>query len=151
MMYWMYSWWIVTLSWKQNNNHLLQIIAYHVDLTTLADGTYELIPEPDEGICEAQVHITKDLSEALNPGLEDTDITDPSLTSEGKPRCITQYFKLCTYTVIYLSCALSSRNCYETLVAWNLGTYVMFPSPYRVDALLIGPAEVEWFPVTRAI
>jgi hypothetical protein len=96
---------------------LLQIIAYHVDLTTLADGTYELILEPDEGISEAQVNVAKDLSEALNQSSEDTDITDPSLTSEGKPRCITQYFKLCTYIVIYLSCALSARICYETLVA----------------------------------
>jgi hypothetical protein len=68
---------------------LLQIIAYHVDLTTLADGTYELILELDEGIFEAQVNITEDLSEAPNQGSEDTDITDPSLTSEGKPRCIT--------------------------------------------------------------
>jgi hypothetical protein len=84
---------------------------------TLADGTYELIPEPDEGISEAPVIVTKDLSEAPNQVSEDTDLTDPSLTSEGKPRCITQYFKLCTYIVIYLSCALSSRNCYETLVA----------------------------------
>jgi hypothetical protein len=64
---------------------LLQIIAYHVVLTTLADSIYELIPEPDEGIFEAQVNITKGLSEALNLGSEDTDITDPSLTSEGKP------------------------------------------------------------------
>jgi hypothetical protein len=64
---------------------LLQIIAYHVDLTTLADGTYELIPEPGEGISEAQVNVAKGLSKALNPGLEDTNITDPSLTSEGKP------------------------------------------------------------------
>jgi hypothetical protein len=96
---------------------LLQIIAYHVDLTTLADGTYELIPEPDEGIFEAQVNVTEDLSEALNQGSEDTDITDPSLTSKGKPRYITQYFKLCTYIVIYLYCALSSRSCYKTLVA----------------------------------
>jgi hypothetical protein len=96
---------------------LLQIIAYHVDLTTLADGTYELIPELDEGIFEAQVNITKGLSKALNPGSEDTEIPDPCLTSEGKPWCITQYFRLCTYIVIYLSCALSARSCYETLVA----------------------------------
>jgi hypothetical protein len=96
---------------------LLQIIAYHVDLTTLAYDTYELIPKPDDGISEAQVNITKGLSEAPNLGSEDTDILDPSLTSEGKPRCITQYFKLCTYIVIYLSCALSARSCYETLVA----------------------------------
>jgi hypothetical protein len=68
---------------------LLQIIACHVDLTTLADSTYELIPEPDKGIFEAQVNIIEDLSEAPNQGSEDTDITDPSLTSEGKPRCIT--------------------------------------------------------------
>jgi hypothetical protein len=68
---------------------LLQIIAYHVDLTTLADGTYELIPEPDEGISEAQVNVAEDLSEAPNQGSEDTDITDSDLTSEGKPWCIT--------------------------------------------------------------
>jgi hypothetical protein len=58
-------------------------------LTILADSTYELIPEPDEGISEAQVKVTVDLSEALNQGLKDTDIIDPSFTSEGKPRCIT--------------------------------------------------------------
>jgi hypothetical protein len=45
---------------------------------TLADGTYELIPEPDEGISEAQVNITKDLSEAPNQGSEDTDLTNLS-------------------------------------------------------------------------
>jgi hypothetical protein len=48
---------------------LLQIIAYHADLTTLTDDTYELILEPDEGISEAQVNVTKDLSEALNLGI----------------------------------------------------------------------------------
>jgi hypothetical protein len=55
----------------------------------LADGTYELIPEPDEGISEAQVNVAEDLFKAPNQGSEDTDITDPSLTSEGKHRCIT--------------------------------------------------------------
>jgi hypothetical protein len=38
---------------------------------TLTNGTYELIPEPDEGISEAQVNITKDLSEAPNQGSEE--------------------------------------------------------------------------------
>jgi hypothetical protein len=75
---------IITICFKS-----LHIIAYHVDLTTLADGTYELIPKPDEGISEAQVNVTKGISEAPNPGSEDTNIPDPSLTSEGKPRCIT--------------------------------------------------------------
>jgi hypothetical protein len=55
---------------------------------TLANGTYELILEPAEDISEAQVHVTKGLSEAPNQGSKDTDITDPSLTSKGKPRCI---------------------------------------------------------------
>jgi hypothetical protein len=44
-----------------------QIFKYHVDLTTLADGTYKLIPEPDEGISEAQVNVTKGLFEAPKP------------------------------------------------------------------------------------
>jgi hypothetical protein len=95
---------------KTKYNHLLQIIAYHVDLTTLANDTYKLIPEPDEGISEAQVNVAKGFSKALNPGSEDTDITDPSLTSEGKPRCITYYVKLCTYIVIHLSCACDSSS-----------------------------------------
>jgi hypothetical protein len=34
---------------------------------------------------KAQVNVAKGLSEAPNPGSEDTDITDPSLTNEGKP------------------------------------------------------------------
>jgi hypothetical protein len=54
-------------------------------LTTLADGTYELIPEPDEGISEAQVNIAEDLSKALNQGSEDTDITDPSSPVKASP------------------------------------------------------------------
>jgi hypothetical protein len=65
---------------------LLQITAYHVDSTTLADGTYKLILEPDEGISEAQVNITEDLSEALNQSLEFINIPDSNLTQEGKPQ-----------------------------------------------------------------
>jgi hypothetical protein len=70
---------------KSERDELNVFVAYHVDLTTLADGTYELIPKPDEGISEAQVNVTKGLSEALNPGSEDTDITDPSLTVKASP------------------------------------------------------------------
>jgi hypothetical protein len=58
-------------------------------LTTLADGTNELILEPDEGIFEAQENIAEDLTEAPNQSSEIINIPDPSLTSEGKPRCIT--------------------------------------------------------------
>jgi hypothetical protein len=69
-----------------NKRPLLQITAYHVDSTTLADGTYELIPEPEQGISEDQVNITEELTEAPNQSSEVTNILDPSPTQEGKPR-----------------------------------------------------------------
>jgi hypothetical protein len=108
------------------NNHLIQIIAYHVESTTLEDGTYELVPEPEQGISKDQVNVAEDLTEAPNQSSEVVDILDPSLTQEGKPRCITLFFELCTYYVIYLYCTLSFRSCNETLDAWNSETYVMF-------------------------
>jgi hypothetical protein len=69
-----------------NQYPLLQIAAYHVDSTTLADGTYEFIPEPKQGISEDQVNIAEELTEAPNQSLEDIDISDPSPTQEGKSR-----------------------------------------------------------------
>jgi hypothetical protein len=54
------------------------------------------------------------------------------------------------YTYISMLC-IRSRSWNGTLDAWILGTNVLYLSPYRIDALLIGPAEVGWFPVTRAI
>jgi hypothetical protein len=98
-------------------NHLTQIITYHVESTTLEDGTYELVQEPEQGISKDQVNVAEGLIEAPNQSSEAIDISDPSPTQEGMLKCITQYFKLCTYVTIYLSCALSIRSCYETLVA----------------------------------
>jgi hypothetical protein len=43
------------------------MFAYHVDSTTLADGNYQLIPEPEEGISEDPRNITGDLTEAQTP------------------------------------------------------------------------------------
>jgi hypothetical protein len=64
------------------------MFAYHVDSTTLADGNYQLILEPEEGISEDPGNVTGDLTEAPNPSLESfsVDISNPSPTSEGKPR-----------------------------------------------------------------
>jgi hypothetical protein len=67
-----------------NQYPLLQIAAYHVDSTTLADGTYELIPEPEQGISEDQVNVTEELTEAPNQNSGDIDISDPSPTNKGK-------------------------------------------------------------------
>jgi hypothetical protein len=69
-----------------NQQLLLQITAYYVDSTTLADGTYKLIPEPEQGISEDQVNVAEELTEAPNQSSEVIDIPDPSPTQEGKPR-----------------------------------------------------------------
>jgi hypothetical protein len=61
-------------------------LAYHIDSTTLADGDYQLISEP-EGICsEDSKNFVAELSEALNQSSEDLNFTDFSPTSKGKPR-----------------------------------------------------------------
>ena len=56
---------------------------FHIDMTTLDDGTYELVPESNEGgNSEAHVNqavITKDLSQSLVADLTNT-------AQEVKPR-----------------------------------------------------------------
>jgi hypothetical protein len=64
------------------------MFAYHIDSITLADGDYQLIPELEGEISEDPGNVIGDITEALNPGSEtfSIDISDPSPTSEGKPR-----------------------------------------------------------------
>jgi hypothetical protein len=64
------------------------MFAYHIDSTTLTDGDCQLIPEPEGDISEDPGNVIGDITEALNPGSENfsIDISDPSPTSEGKPR-----------------------------------------------------------------
>jgi hypothetical protein len=82
------------------NNHLIQIIAYHVESTTLEDGTYEIVPEPEQSISDDQVNIAEDFTEAPNQSSEVVDIPHPSLTQEGKPQCITQFHLLCYISIL---------------------------------------------------
>jgi hypothetical protein len=65
---------------------LNHIFAYHIDSTTLADGDYKLIPEPEGSYSEDPGTFVEDLSEAANLGSENNNLTDPSPASEGKPR-----------------------------------------------------------------
>jgi hypothetical protein len=65
---------------------LNHIFAYHKDSTTLTNGDYELIPEPEGGYSEDPGTFVEDFSEAPNQGSEDNNLTDPSPVSEGKPR-----------------------------------------------------------------
>jgi hypothetical protein len=63
------------------------MFVYHIDSTTLADGDYQLIPEPEGDISEDPGNVIGDLTEAPNPNSEDfINVSDPSPTSEGKPR-----------------------------------------------------------------
>jgi hypothetical protein len=64
------------------------MLAYHVDSTILADGDYQLISESEEGISKDPENVTRALTEAPNPNSESfsVDISNPSPTSEGKPR-----------------------------------------------------------------
>jgi hypothetical protein len=64
------------------------MFAYHIDSTILADGDYQLIPEPEEDNSEDPGNIIGDITEAPNPGSGSfhIDISDPNPTNEGKPR-----------------------------------------------------------------
>ena len=61
------------------------ILASHIDTTVLADGTYVLIPEPEEGDSEAQVNAAI-LTEALDQSPEEPKANLASDYREGKPR-----------------------------------------------------------------
>jgi hypothetical protein len=91
---------------------LNHIFAYHRDSTTLADGDYELILESEVEISEDPGNVVGNLTEAPNQSSENFDTPAPNPTQEGKPRCITQYFKLLHYAILYLyiiSCIKSRR------------------------------------------
>jgi hypothetical protein len=65
---------------------LNHIFAYHIDSTTLADGDYELIPEPEGGYSEDPGNIVGNLTEAPNQSSENFDTPASSPTQEGKLR-----------------------------------------------------------------
>jgi hypothetical protein len=69
---------------------------------TLDDGDYELVPENEQGFSEDPANVAETITEAPNLSSEVSDTTDPSPAQEGKPRCITQYFKLLHYAILYL-------------------------------------------------
>jgi hypothetical protein len=83
--------------------HTLNVMfALHVDTTTFTDDTYEISQKSAEDISEDHMNVVARFSEDPNPDSEDLDFTDSSPTSKGKPRCITQYFKLLHYAILYL-------------------------------------------------
>ena len=78
-------------------------IASHIETTSLADGTYELIQDPDGDFFEAQVNAVN-ITEAPNPDSEELQSTDPIDTSTGKPRSIILLFQIMQLIVIIYLC-----------------------------------------------
>ena len=62
-------------------------ITFHIEVTPLADGTYEFIQESDGDFSEAQANIVE-LTEAPNSDLEEPKSTDSIDTNTGKLRYI---------------------------------------------------------------
>ena len=60
-------------------------VALHVDEIALADGNYEQIPEPEEGVQEVQVIIVV-LTEAPDQSSDEPRAEIVSNYQEGKPR-----------------------------------------------------------------
>ena len=71
-------------------------IASHIDTTTLADGTYELVPESESQQREAQVNLTE-ATEDLNPISEEPR---SSYAQEVKPRSMSFYFKFMQLIIV---------------------------------------------------
>jgi len=71
--------------------YYFQIIAFHIEITPFADGTYELIQELDGDISEAQANVVE-LTEAPNSDSEEPKFTDSVDITTGKPRCIILLF-----------------------------------------------------------
>ena len=70
---------------------LFPTIALHIEITLLADGTYELTQEPDGDFSEAQENIVE-LTKAPNSDSEDPKSTDFIDINTGKPRYILPLF-----------------------------------------------------------
>jgi hypothetical protein len=67
---------------------------------TLADGTYELVPEPKSQQCEARInltHVIKDLNQS-------SEEPKTSFAQEGKPRSITPTLNLCNFYLYMVLC-----------------------------------------------
>ena len=84
-------------------------------MTTLANGTYELVPESKSEQREAQVNLTK----ATDDPNQVSEEPKASYAQEVKPRSMTYYFQLYTTYYFYILVHLSLQELIETLVAWS--------------------------------
>ena len=80
-------------------------IAFHIEVTPLADGTYDLTQDPDGVFSKAQVNAVN-ITEAPNSDSEEPQPTDSLDTSTGKAPVhnpiISNYATYC-YLLVHLS------------------------------------------------
>ena len=67
--------------------------AFHIEVTPLTDGTYELTQEPDGDFSSEALANVIELTEAPNFDSEEPKFTDPTDNSTGKPRSIILLFQ----------------------------------------------------------
>ena len=92
-------------SYTQAPHYFFPTIAFHIEITHLADGTYELIQEPDGDISEAQANVVE-LTKVPNSYSEEPKSTDSIDTTTGKSRCIILLFlnyAIHYYLLVHLS------------------------------------------------
>jgi hypothetical protein len=92
----------------------------HIESTTLANGTYDLVPKSESKQREAQVNLTE-VTKDSNQILEEPPA---SFAQEGKPRCMIPVFQFMQLLFLF-TCAFNFIG-----VDWNpscmiLGTYVL--------------------------
>ena len=97
-----------------NITKVTHMYAFHIDSTTLADGTYELMPESESEQREAQVNLTE-AAQDPNQRLEEPKA---NYAKEGKPGSMTYYFQIYATYCFYILVHLSLQELIETLVAW---------------------------------
>ena len=91
-------------------------IASHIDTTTLADGTYELVPESESEQREAQVNLTE-VTEDPNPIWKSPDPVTPRKASPGACPSI---LNLCNLLLFLPTCAFKFIG-----VDWNLSCMIL--------------------------
>ena len=77
-------------------HHTTHACAFHIDTTSFADGNYELVPESESELQEAQVNLTE--------ATEDPNLISEeprtSYAQEGKPRSMSFYFKFMQLIIV---------------------------------------------------
>ena len=94
-----------------NITKVTHMYAFHKDLTTLADGTYELVPESESEQREAQVNLTE-AQVRKSPRL--------TLLSKASPGACPSILNLCNLLLFLSTCAFKFTG-----VDWNLSCMIL--------------------------